>query len=111
MLHATIPSVDSDVLFAFVGLGLLAGLTLFSVVFRRVRGELIAARSRGIPRAVVAHAPGARNPRWADDGGLRSRLAHSMPTVQAGIVATAATSILLMVLCFAACLVLAVLGR
>lgn len=97
-----------DSLFALLGLGLLAGLVLFSVVFRRVRGELIAARSRGIPRAQVANVAGTR---WADEGGLKSRLAHSMPTLQAGIVATAAMSILLMSICFVACMVLVVLGR
>lgn len=98
----------------FISLGLFAGLTLFSVVFRRVRAELTAARNHGIPRAVIAGS-GARwvhsDPTLAAGPGLRARLAGSMPTVQAGIVATAATSIFVMAMCLLACVVLAVLGR
>lgn len=95
----------------FIGLGLLAGLSMFSVVFRRVRAELTATRARGVPMAVIASyrsAGGAQ--RRGEDGGLRARLVHAMPTLQAGIVATAAMSIFIMTLCLIACVVLAVLG-
>lgn len=105
----------------FISLGLFAGLTLFSVVFRRVRTELLVARNHGVPRAVISGG-GAR---WAKSdptlsfassigrggGGLRARFAGGMPTLQAGIVATAAMSIFVMALCLVACVVLAVLGR
>jgi hypothetical protein len=95
----------------FIGLGLLAGLSMFSVVFRRVRAELMTARARGVPVAVIASHRG--HPRGGEGGrgGLRAVLAHGMPTLQAAIVATAATSILVMTLCLIACVVLAVLAR
>lgn len=101
----------------FIGLGVLAGLVLFSVVFRRVRAELTAARNRGVPVAAISyrsHRRGAAaGPGSVGSFGssLRARLAGSMPTVQAGIVATAAMSILVMSLCLIACVVLVVLGR
>jgi hypothetical protein len=115
----------------FIAFGVLAGLVLFSVVFRRVREELTEARDRGVPVAVIAHrrhvsavAQGSIGGSFGGGsfgggsfgggsfgGGLRARLAGSMPTVQAGIVATAAMSILVMSLCLIACMVLVVLGR
>lgn len=110
----------------FIAFGVLAGLVLFSVVFRRVREELTEARDRGVPVAVIAHrrhvsavAQGSIGGGFGGGsfgggsfgGGLRARLAGSMPTVQAGIVATAAMSILVMSLCLIACMVLVVLGR
>lgn len=99
----------------FIGFGVLAGLVLFSVVFRRVRAELTEARNRGVPVAVIAHRRNASAAQGSGgssfSGGLRARLAGSMPTVQAGIVATAAMSILVMALCLIACMVLVVLGR
>jgi hypothetical protein len=101
----------------FIGLGGLAGLVLFSVVFRRVRAELTAARNRGVPVAAIAHrshrrgAPAGPRSIARFGVGLRAGLAGSMPTVQAGIVATAAMSILVMSLCMIACMVLVVLGR
>jgi hypothetical protein len=98
-----------DNLLWFIGLGLLAGLSMFSVVFRRVRAELTASRARGVPVAVIASHRG--HPRGGEGGGLRALLAHGMPTLQAAIVATAATSILVMTLCLIACVVLAVLAR
>lgn len=93
----------------FIGLGALAGLTLFSTVFRRVRADLQAARDRGVPVAQVARYGGRASVEAL--GGRRdlgARLAGAMPTVQAGIVAMAATSIFIMVACFAASMFLAV---
>ena len=98
----------------FIGFGMVAGLVLFSVVFRRVRAELTAARNRGVPVAVISVRRGAGSAAGFGGGhgsSLRARLAGSMPTVQAGIVATAAMSILVMSLCLIACVVLAVVGR
>jgi hypothetical protein len=91
----------------FIGLGSISALALFSVVFRRVQQDLVASQSRGVPMAVVARGGGVVR---ADEGSWRERIAASMPSVQAGIVATAATSILVMALCLTACLVLAVVG-
>jgi len=97
----------------FIGFGMVAGLVLFSVVFRRVRAELTAARNRGVPVAVISYRRGGAAAVLGGGFGssLRARLAGSMPTVQAGIVATAAMSILVMSLCLIACVVLAVVGR
>jgi hypothetical protein len=99
-----------------IGLGLVAVLALFSTVFRRVREDLVAARGGGMPRAYVAAVAGSvppgRSPGEPGRGaGWRGRLVASVPSVQAGIVATAAASILVMVFCLVGCLALAVLGR
>jgi hypothetical protein len=91
----------------FIGFTGCAGLIIFLVVFHRVREELTIARSRGMPLAVVARRGGPAR----SEARLRSRLADTMPAVQASLVATAATSVLVMGLCLLACLVLAVLGR
>jgi hypothetical protein len=105
----------------FIGLGVLAGLVLFSVVFRQVRAELTAASNRGVPVAMIAHRRGAAVAHGIGGvggtfagslgGALRARLAGSVPMVQAGIVAAAAMSILVMSFCLIACVVLVVLGR
>jgi hypothetical protein len=88
-----------------IGLGIVAVLALFSTVFRRVREELVTARNRGVPRAFVPPPLGSPGAGW------RGRLVASVPSVQAGIVASAAASILIMVFCLVGCLALAVLGR
>ncbi|MEZ4362606.1 MAG: hypothetical protein R3B48_20615 [Kofleriaceae bacterium] len=86
---------------------------MFSVIFRRTRDDLVAARRFGIPVAIARPAaPFAPRPATsARLASLRGRLATGMPTVQAGIVAFAATSVLVMSICLIACLVLAVAGR
>lgn len=88
-------------------LGLAASLTLFSTVFRRVRAELVAARDRGVPRAVVARA---KRCSTAPVAARRSRWHALAPTLHAGLVASAATSIFVMALCLMLCVALVVRG-
>ncbi len=88
-------------------LGLAASLSMFSTVFRRVRAELVAARDRGVPMAVVASE---RRRAIAPISARRSRWQALAPTLHAGLVASAATSIFVMALCLMLCVALVVRG-
>lgn len=88
-------------------LGLAASLVMFSTVFRRVRAELVTARDRGVPVAVVASAK--RGPSVPVTA-RRSRWHALAPTLHAGLVASAATSIFVMALCLMLCVALVVRG-
>lgn len=80
---------------------------MFSSVFRRVRAELVAARDHGVPVAIAAGPPRGTAPSAA---ARRSRWLAFAPTLQAGLVASAATSIFVMALCLMLCVALVVRG-
>lgn len=98
-----------SVLHWYACLGLAASIAMFSSVFRKVRAELRAARDRGIPVAIAVAAgrPRAVGPSAA---GRRSRWMALAPTLQASLVAAAATSIFVMALCLMLCVALVVRG-
>lgn len=93
----------------YASLGACAAISMFFTVFHRVRADLLTARAGGVPRAMTARAPRASAPP-VDSRSLRERLAAAAPSLQAGLVATAATSIFVMALCLMLCVVLAVRG-
>ncbi len=78
---------------------------MFSAVFRKVRTDLLHSHRRGVPLAVArgVHSAPSSLP-------LRQRLLAATPSLQAGLVASAATSIFVMAMCLMLCVVLAVRG-
>ena len=91
---------------AVIGLAVISSALVFGLGFRFGLAQIRAREVSGeIPRAVIA----AGDDRWLA-GRSRQRWLERVPTFQAALVAVGVTSIFLMALCFAAMIVVVIVG-